>query len=177
MLLVVAAIAALVIWYQALCRLATRLIGSRALARIPGRGKVERLVGEIESGLGSLGGPRQYADLMLSSLAVWVSSFAMLHVLLLGLGVHVASSQTLIGATAATLTSVLPINSLGNFGTLEAGWVGGFLLVGMNPDTALSTGFAVHLQALVYAFVFGLPAWAWVLWQGRRLGAQHASER
>jgi uncharacterized protein (TIRG00374 family) len=175
--LVVAIIAVLVIWYRTLCRLTARLIESRALARIPGRNKIGRLIEEIESAMSSLGGLRQYTDLMLSSLAVWASSFAMLHVLLLSLDVQVAPSQTLIGATAATLTSVLPINSLGNFGTLEAGWTGGFLLVGMDLDLALSTGFAVHLQAIVYALAFGLPAWAWSLWRGCQKNTQHAWEQ
>ena len=65
----------------------------------------------------------------------------------------------LIGATGAVLTNTLPVNSFGSFGTLEAGWTGGFLLVGMPLQEAIITGFGSHLIMLLCAAVIAVMCW------------------
>ena len=57
------------------------------------------------------------------------------------------------------LASVLPVNSFGNFGTQEAGWASGMVLLGYSQQTALTSGFATHLLSLAYMLVLGGAAW------------------
>lgn len=175
MALVVGMIVVLVVWRRPLCTLAGHLLERTLLARLPGRYKLVRLVRDVEASLETMSGPLQYFDFLQSSLLVWLGNFGVLYVLLLSLDILITPGQMVIGATFAALTSVLPINSIGSFGTLEAGWTAGFVLVGMDADLALTTGFATHLLALSYAVAFGLLAWGWVLWNGRKSDANAAS--
>jgi uncharacterized protein (TIRG00374 family) len=164
--LVISVVLILVTWRSAMCAFIRRVLASPAFDRFPIRRRLVALVNDVEEGLAFPGAWGYYFDLLLSSGMVWLSSYGMLYILLQSLGASATIGQTLIGGTFASLTSILPINSLGNFGTLEAGWTAGFMLVGMDGRLALTTGFVTHLQALAYALLFGLFAWAWVLRQG-----------
>ena len=62
--------------------------------------------------------------------------------------------ETLAGATGAVISNVLPINSFGSFGTLEAGWTGGFVLVGMSGQDAITTAFGSHIITFVASAFF-----------------------
>ncbi len=173
--LVVVILAALATRSASLCGVVTDLLERPLLARLPGRSRYVRLVKNIERNLGWGGGSVRQGNLLLTSLAVWLSTFGMQFFVLLSLNVSVTFWHTVIGATFAALTSILPVNAIGNFGTLEAGWTAGFVLVGMDPSLALTTGFATHLLTLAYPIMFGLPAWGWVALAGRKQEADHTS--
>jgi len=175
MVLVVVIIAALATRSASLCGVVTDLLERPLLARLPGRSTYVRLVKNVETSLGLGGGSVRQRNLLLTSLAVWLSAFGMQFFVLLSLNVSVTFWHTVIGATFAALTSILPVNVIGNFGTLEAGWTAGFVLVGMDPSLALTTGFATHLLTLAYPIMFGLPAWGWVALAGRKRKAAHTS--
>lgn len=172
--LAVMAVIALVAWRGFLFRTALNLLNRSLLARLPAQRKLVRMVRDMEVGLALMGGSVHFGSTLLCSVAVWLSSFGMTHALLMSLGVSVTLGETVVGASLAALASILPINSIGSFGTLEAGWTAGFVLVGMDPDLALATGFAIHLLALAHTVACGLPAWGWLLWSGRRSGAREA---
>ncbi len=80
-----------------------------------------------------------------TSLMVWTALYTLSFVVIRGFNIDIGYIPALIGATGGILTNVLPINSFGSFGTLEAGWTGGFLLVGMSMQDAVTTGFGNHL--------------------------------
>ena len=63
------------------------------------------------------------------------------------------------GATAATVATLIPVNILGNIGTLEAGWTAGFAALGIPLETAAATGVAVHLWSLLVAAAVGAAAY------------------
>ncbi len=161
--LVVLLILALMTWQRAICSLLLRILSSPLFDRLPIRQRLIVLVKDIEEGLATLGGWAYYLDLLASSGMVWLSSFGMLFILLKGIGASATFGQTLIGGAFASLTSILPINGIGNFGTQEAGWTAGFVLAGVDSELALTTGFATHLLALTFAIVFGSVAWIWIL--------------
>ncbi len=83
--------------------------------------------------------------LFITSALVWLALYFFSYVNILALRIHITFIETLLGSTGAVLTNVLPINSFGSFGTLEAGWTGGFVLVGMNLQDAITSGFASHI--------------------------------
>ncbi len=103
---------------------------------------------------------RQYAVMLGYSAVEWTLNYAMFHVLLQGIRMVPHFFDTVSAVTFAALASVLPINSLGNFGTQEAGWATGLILLGYPQETALTSGFATHLLSLSYFLVLGGLAWA-----------------
>ena len=97
----------------------------------------------------------------LSSILVWLCLYAFSYTTVLAFGVEIDPLAAVVGSTGAVLTNVLPINSFGSFGTMEAGWAGGFVFVGMSMQDAVTTGFGYHLinffAALIIALVcFGI---------------------
>jgi uncharacterized protein (TIRG00374 family) len=69
--------------------------------------------------------------------------------------IHVAAASV-----AASLSTLLPFNLIGNLGTLEAGWTAVFTVLGVPLDVAAATGLVTHLWSLLFAAVYGLIAWA-----------------
>jgi len=54
---------------------------------------------------------------------------------------------------------ILPIKSIGGFGTSEGSWAIGMVLLGFNKTTGIQTGFVTHFFALmnvILLFLFGL---------------------
>jgi uncharacterized protein (TIRG00374 family) len=103
--------------------------------------------------------PLRVVGAAVTSLAVWAALWGLTWYLLVAMGYRWSLSNVIAGSAAASLTNLLPINLLGNFGTLEAGWTAAFIALGVPPDVAAATGFACHLWALVFAAIFGAVAW------------------
>jgi uncharacterized membrane protein YbhN (UPF0104 family) len=57
------------------------------------------------------------------------------------------------------MSNLLPINVVGNIGTLEAGWTAAFVALGMPVDIAAATGLASHLWSLLFAAGYGAIGW------------------
>ncbi len=83
--------------------------------------------------------------LTITSLLTWGALYSLFYVTVLAFGVQIDFIRSVIGSTGGVLTNVLPINSFGSFGTLEAGWTGGFILVGLSHQEAIVTGFGSHI--------------------------------
>jgi uncharacterized membrane protein YbhN (UPF0104 family) len=93
---------------------------------------------------------------VLSSLLVWIGVFGTFFCFLRGLGFVATAWFAIVGSTFAVLTSVLPLSGIGSFGTLEAGWTAGFLLIGFTKEEAIASGFAVHLLVFATVVLLGL---------------------
>lgn len=102
---------------------------------------------------------RQYLETSVYSALEWTLNYVMFHLLLQGLGLTPLLFDTITAVTFAALASVLPVNSFGNFGTQEAGWATGLILLGFDQETALTSGFATHLLSLVFMILLGGIAW------------------
>ncbi len=87
------------------------------------------------------------------TVVIWINFYLIFYFNIKALIDGVSFLRVLIGATGAVLTNTLPVNSFGSFGTLEAGWTGGFMLVGMNLQDSILTGFAYHVMILLCAAV------------------------
>lgn len=97
-----------------------------------------------------------YSLMSVSSILVWLLNFGIMYAFVRGLGIDLSYPHLIIGATFANLTNVLPISGIGNFGTLEAGWMAGFMLLGFDHQTAITTGFTTHILAFLCALITGL---------------------
>lgn len=102
---------------------------------------------------------RDYFLFITVTVVIWINFYIIFYFNIKALIDGVSFLRVLIGATGAVLTNTLPVNSFGSFGTLEAGWTGGFMLVGMNLQDAVLTGFAYHVMILLCAAVIALLCW------------------
>ncbi|MDP8219180.1 MAG: lysylphosphatidylglycerol synthase transmembrane domain-containing protein [Candidatus Theseobacter exili] len=59
------------------------------------------------------------------------------------------------GSTFSELTTILPIHSVAGIGTLEGGWTVGFLLLGMNKQLVIMSGFGFHIFLLLFSIILG----------------------
>jgi uncharacterized membrane protein YbhN (UPF0104 family) len=86
---------------------------------------------------------------------VWVFTW----LLLVAMGFHWPLYQVVAGSAAASLANLIPVNLIGNLGTLEAGWTVAFKAMGYGVEEAAASGLAAHLWALTFAAVYGTVAW------------------
>lgn len=105
----------------------------------------------------------QALRLHLISLSIWAFKFLSFYLIIQEITclVHFPLNywKVVLGTSASELTTVLPIHSLGGVGTYEAGWVGAFILMGMERKVAVTTAFLFHLVLLSYSIAVGLPAY------------------
>jgi uncharacterized protein (TIRG00374 family) len=140
-------------------------LGRRMAQHGSGRGAsvlrwLEAKLQEIAEAFGSTRNARVYTRSAVFSVLIWLCTFAVFYCFLRALGFGIGYWGVIVGSTFAVLTNVLPLSGIGSFGTLEAGWTAGFLLIGFDKEQAIASGFAVHLLALVIIIILGLAGLA-----------------
>jgi uncharacterized protein (TIRG00374 family) len=95
----------------------------------------------------------------LASLASWVMIFCTFYAYMRGFGVDIAFTRMIFGSTVGVVANALPISGIGNWGTLEAGWAAGFLMVGLSKEKAIATGFGVHIIIFIACAVISFFCW------------------
>jgi uncharacterized protein (TIRG00374 family) len=115
--------------------------------------RLRRGVGELQAR------PWRLATAVAASLAMWAFLWALAWFLLAAMGYRWPAAEVVAGSAAASLSNLLPVNVIGNLGTLEAGWVAAFAALGVPIDVAAATGLASHLWALVFAALYGVLGW------------------
>jgi len=98
---------------------------------------------------------KTYFTVFVVSIFIWLCQFSLYYFLLRSIGVELTFGKALIGMMFASLTNILPISGVGGFGTMEAGCAIGLTLVGLSKETAIISGFAVHIWVLIIIIVFG----------------------
>jgi uncharacterized membrane protein YbhN (UPF0104 family) len=102
---------------------------------------------------------KTYFRVTLISLASWISIFWLFYAFLRGFGIEISFLKVVFGSTIAVLANALPISGIGNWGTLEAGWAAGFLMVGLSKEKAISSGFGVHIVIFLVCAMMALISW------------------
>ena len=77
-------------------------------------------------------------------------------ILILGIGYNFEISIIIFACAFSAITEILPISSIGNFGTLELGWSIVLIYYGIEEGLAISSGFEYHLLSLSFTIFFGL---------------------
>jgi uncharacterized protein (TIRG00374 family) len=103
------------------------------------------------------------------SLFVWCGTFAWFYAFLRSMHIQVVVDSLVVGSTFAVLSKAVPFISVGGLGAHEAGWTVGFMLVGFDKTTAISSGFAVNILTLLSSLALG-PWGLWILTR-MRLGS------
>ena len=99
--------------------------------------------------------PVRRLALLGTCIGAWGLSYITYWFILRGFSVALPLSTVILGASLANLTSSLPITVVGSFGALEAGWLAGFVFVGLDQSLAAATGVAFSVVTLVYAALYG----------------------
>jgi hypothetical protein len=95
--------------------------------------------------------------LLATSLACWLVLFLSFWFLLQAVGISRFSyPEVVIGSTGAAITSAIPINAIGNLGTLQLGWTAGFSALGMSVEEGIASGFAINIFILIFSSALAL---------------------
>jgi len=103
---------------------------------------------------------RTYFPVSVTSLASWVMIFCTFYAYMKGFGVDIPFTKMIFGSTVGVIANALPISGIGNWGTLEAGWAAGFLMVGLSKEKAIATGFGVHIMIFIVCALISFFCWA-----------------
>jgi hypothetical protein len=66
-------------------------------------------------------------------------------------------------------TTILPIQGVGNFGTMESVWVGASLLLGIPLNVAILSGFSAHILSITYILIIGFVSIGTMKIEGKRV--------
>lgn len=119
----------------------------------------EKLIREMD--VVSKSGKRRYYFLI--SFFIWALKFVSFMFILWGIGFQDLFTLNLIifGSSFSEITTVLPIHGIAGFGTVEGGWTLGFLLLGIDKEIVIRSGFAFHIILLSFSFVVGAFGYIW----------------
>jgi glycosyltransferase 2 family protein len=97
-----------------------------------------------------------HISVILLSIGIWVMSYSVFY--LIAISMHIPSDpiQILFAVSFAVFSTVLPIQGIGGFGTMEGGWALGFISVGLTKEVAINTGFGFHLVLLLFCISLGI---------------------
>ncbi len=95
-------------------------------------------------------------EVIIISFGIWLSLYSFIYALVTAININLYFFAVLLASTFALFTTVLPIQGIGGFGTMESGWAIGFIAVGLTKGVAISSGFVVHIVILLYCLILGL---------------------
>jgi len=137
-------------------RLAVRCFAPRGVTGRRWAHRVRRVRRELD---GLLKRPFRLMAAASTSVMMWGLQWAVAWTLLAAMGHRWRPMSVVAGSAAAAVANVLPLNLVGNLGTLEAGWTAAFTALGVPVQVAAATGVAAHLWGLIFAALYGLLAW------------------
>ena len=120
---------------------------------------IQKKMGEMAGDFDSIQARRTYFPVILASLASWAMIFSVFYAYMKGFGIAVSSTKLILGSTIAVIGNALPVSGIGNWGTLEAGWTAGFLMVGLSKEKAIATGFGIHILIFVVCTIISFFCW------------------
>lgn len=120
---------------------------------------VQRKMSEMAEDFYAIKARKTYFPVSLTSLASWVMIFWTFYAYMKGFGIEISFTKMILGSTVGIIANALPISGIGNWGTLEAGWAVGFLMVGLSKEKAIATGFGVHILIFIVCAVISFFCW------------------
>lgn len=100
--------------------------------------------------------PRQFITGMIVSVGIWIMLYSILYLEIKAMGINMLLEPYLLASTFFLMTSIIPIQGIGGFGTLEGGWAISFMAVGVTKDVAISSGIIMHIISIIYLILLFL---------------------
>ncbi len=110
---------------------------------------------ETTENFGILRSKKTILFIFLFSVLIWCSLYPIVYVLLTEMGVDLSIWKVIVGSTFPVFVILLPIQSLGGFGTFEGAWTIAFMSLGVSKEIAIASGFGFHIIASVYFLILG----------------------
>jgi uncharacterized protein (TIRG00374 family) len=157
-----------------LVRAADALVRAMKLDRFASGRKLLQVTEKTADALRRAGGRGPLVRSALISVPTWMLVFLFCAVLARGLGLpdDTTLAQATLAAALAIFMSLLPVSAFASIGTLEAGWVLGFGLVGIDAKLATSSALGFHFVQLIDIVILGVIGHV-----GMGLAARASAER
>jgi len=97
-----------------------------------------------------------FVILLFYSIGVWLSTFLMFYIFIASIDGNVGFIKASLASNGAVIANMLPINSPGSVGTLEAGWTIGYMMAGVSRENALASGILMHAFVIVYGAILAI---------------------
>lgn len=146
----------------------TRCVAPRGMSGRRWTRRLRRVRGEIDA---LRDRPARLWGAFITSFIMWGLQWGVAWLLLVAMGHSWPLMTVAAGASAAAVANLLPLNLVGNLGTLETGWTAAFVALGVPVQLAAASGLAAHLWGLVFAAFFGIVGWAALSARGSRISA------
>ena len=166
--LIAAALPALLAGYLLLPGLGSRLarrLGKRLAPRHPRAAERLAQAADTLEAVRTLS-RRGFLGAVVWTVIQWVALFATFWATLAAMGIDLGPAEVVAGSTAAIIAAAVPIGGIGSFGTLEAGWAAGFVLVGVPRGPAVAS--ALVASGASFVFVLLLAGISWAVLRRRR---------
>lgn len=137
--------------------------GKNAAARVDSAAR--RMEVEIQA----LDARQKYIFLPASSVAVTVINYALFYCTMVFMGIDIGFFKNMLASLGELVTTFLP-NTLGSFGTMEAGWAAGYMLCGVSKADAIATGFIMHGIILLSGLAISAGGLVYLLRERRKRG-------
>lgn len=120
---------------------------------------VQQKIAELAEDFYAIEARKIYFPVIVTSLASWSMIFFFFFAYMKGFGIDIPLIKMIFGSTVSVITNALPISGIGNWGTLEAGWTAGFLMVGLSKEKAIATGFGIHIIIFIVCALISFFCW------------------
>lgn len=90
------------------------------------------------------------------SLFIWIFAYTITYLLFQEMNIEISIWTVILGSSFLIFTTILPIHSVGGFGTVEGMWTIAFMALGLSKEEAISSGFTVHIIITIYFLILGL---------------------
>lgn len=122
-----------------------------------GSGKIQKARSFIQKLSVALSIPRSmYLKVFSLSVLDKLLNFIVAYFLITGLGMDISFIHIIAANTFSGLTEVLPINSIGSFGTTELGWAGALIYLGIEKALAIESGFGFNILSFSFTIILGI---------------------
>ena len=116
-------------------------------------GLIKRTLDNIKTDLILLKNPVFLSYIILSTCLNIVALTLTYFFILKGMDLHLSFFQIIFVSSIGIAFILLPIKSIGGFGTTEGAWALGMLILGFKKEIAIESGFAIHLIALLNVII------------------------
>jgi len=92
----------------------------------------------------------------LISMGIWFISTILMYLFLSQMDVMLSIWEGCLGSMVIVITSILPIHSVGGFGTTESVWATIYISLGVSKEMAIASGIGIHLILFMYLLIIGV---------------------
>lgn len=98
----------------------------------------------------------KFFQLVIVTCGIWLFLYLYIYLLVFGMGISTGFLAVLFASTFVVISTLLPVQGIGGFGTVEAAWTIGFLLVGLSKADSICSGFVYHIVSIIFFSILGL---------------------